>query len=109
MAFLNYHFSYFTLCVVIIDLQDYLGQKLSENIHYFLVILFGAISWFYGYYLGDFEKTFYGWSVGLGLSLIITIPDWPFYNRHQVQWLDELPEYSSETKKSIFKKTVKTN
>ena len=86
-----------------------MGQKLSENIHYFLVILFGGIAWLYGYYLNDFEKTFYGWAAGLGLSLIICIPDWPFYNRHPVEWLDEIPEHSTEAKKSIYKKTIKSN
>ena len=100
--------SYF-MSLFFLHLQDYLGQKLSENIHYFLIILFGTIAWFYGYYLADFQQTFYGWTAGLGLSLIVCIPDWPFYNRHKVEWLDDLPEYSSEAKKSILKKTVKAN
>ena len=91
------------------NVQDYSGQRLSENIHYVIVVLFGTVAWFYGYYVTDFEQTFYGWAIGLGLSLIICIPDWPFYNRNKVQWLDEIPEYSSDMKKSIFKKTVKAN
>ena len=79
--------------------MDYKGQQLSENIYYVLCILCGAIAWVVGFIQGDFSLTVYGWAVGLGLSLLICIPDWPFFNRHPVQWLEEIQGAPKETKK----------
>ena len=78
--------------------MDYRGQQLSERIHYILVILFGAIAWFAGFYYTDFQQTFYGWLVGLVLSLLLCIPDWPWYNRNKVQWLEEIPDHTAAIK-----------
>ena len=52
--------------------MDYAGQKLAENIYYFLTIFFGAIAWIVGYIKEDFYVTVLGWSVGLGLALIVS-------------------------------------
>ena len=53
--------------------MDYAGQKLAENIYYFLTIFFGAIAWIVGYIKEDFYVTVLGWSVGLGLALIVSV------------------------------------
>ena len=76
--------------------MDYKGHQLSENIYYFLTIICGLIAWIVGYVKEDFQLTVYGWAVGLGLSLILCIPDWPMFNRHPVQWLDEVGSRSSK-------------
>jgi len=76
-------------------LQDFQGQKLSEYLYYYLIILCGAAGWLYGYTQQSFLPTFYAWAVGLALSLIVCTPDWPFYNRHPVAWLKEFPRLSS--------------
>ena len=52
--------------------MDYAGQKLAENIYYFLTIFFGAIAWILGYIKEDFYVTVLGLSVGLGLALIVS-------------------------------------
>lgn len=52
--------------------MDYKGQKLAEYIYSFIVILFGAIAWVVGYIQGDFVLTFYGWAIGLALSLLVS-------------------------------------
>mmetsp|Transcript_1359 Transcript_1359/g.2203 ORF Transcript_1359/g.2203 Transcript_1359/m.2203 type:complete len:103 (-) Transcript_1359:525-833(-) len=70
--------------------MDYKGQRLCEYIYSILTILLGAIAWCIGYFQGDFLVTFYGWSIGLGLSLLLCIPDWPMFNRNPVTWLDEI-------------------
>jgi len=75
-------------------LQDFQGQKLSEYLYYYLIILCGAAGWLYGYTQQSFLPTFYAWAVGLALSLIVCTPDWPFYNRHPVAWLKEFPRPS---------------
>jgi uncharacterized membrane protein YiaA len=51
--------------------MDYKGQQLNEYIFSFLTIFCGAIAFLVGFYKNDFQITFYGWSVGLILSLIV--------------------------------------
>eukprot|EP00956_Cyclotella_meneghiniana_P011667 scaffold16423_cov55-Cyclotella_meneghiniana.AAC.4 len=71
--------------------MDYEGQKLSENLFFYIIILFGSIGWVYGYFLQDFTYVFYSWSVGVFISLVLCVPDWPIYNKHPVKWLDCVP------------------
>ena len=70
--------------------MDYYGQQLSEYMYFFLTIFFGSVAWVVGWFYGDFQVTFYGWSVGLGLALILCIPDWPMFNKKPVKWLKEV-------------------
>lgn len=73
-----------------------------------------AIAWIYGYVKQDFYFTFWGWLIGLVLSLLVSvffksrililnrnllslfvfyqlcIPDWPIFNRDPVQWLTKV-------------------
>ena len=53
--------------------MDYEGQKLCENLFYWIIIIFGAIGWVYGYIEQDFVYVFYAWSVGMVISLIVSI------------------------------------
>ncbi|CAM9555942.1 unnamed protein product, partial [Phaeothamnion confervicola] len=71
--------------------QDYKGQQLCEQIYYYLIIVAGAIAWVAGYYYQDFAITFYGWAAGVGVSLVLCVPDWSMYNRNPVDWLPHLP------------------
>ena len=78
--------------------MDYRGQQFSEYLYYFLTIFFGAIAWFVGYFSNDFQLTVYGWAVGLGLALILCIPDWPMYNKHPVTWAKKADSSAVEKK-----------
>ena len=77
--------------------MDYQGQKLSENLFYYIILLFGSIGWIYGYILQDFTYVFYSWSVGVGISLILCVPDWPIYNKHPIKWLESIPDRSDDS------------
>jgi signal peptidase complex subunit 1 len=44
-----------------------------------------------GYIQQDFMMTIYGWGAGLLVALVVCVPDWPWFNRHPVKWLDEVP------------------
>jgi signal peptidase complex subunit 1 len=72
--------------------MDYEGQKLCENLFYWIIIIFGAIGWVYGYMEQDFVHVFYAWGVGMILSIIICVPDWPWFNKHPIKWLDSVPD-----------------
>jgi signal peptidase complex subunit 1 len=77
--------------------MDYQGQKLSENLFYYIILLFGSVGWIYGYILQDFTYVFYSWSVGVGISLVLCVPDWPIYNKHPIKWLESIPDRSDDS------------
>jgi hypothetical protein len=52
--------------------QDFKGQQLSEQLYYYIVILLGALGWIMGYFKESFLYTFYGWAIGVGLSLLVS-------------------------------------
>lgn len=72
--------------------MDYKGQQLSELLFYYITIVFGSIGWIIGYWYQDFSYVFYPWLVGVVLSTLLCVPDWPFYNRHPIQWIDSISE-----------------
>lgn len=51
--------------------QDYVGQKWSEYLYYYIIIICGAIGWVIGWWHESFLLTFYGWLVGVGVSLLV--------------------------------------
>ena len=77
--------------------MDYQGQKLSENLFYYIIILFGSIGWIYGYFLQDFTYVFYSWSVGVVISVVLCVPDWPIFNKHPIKWLENIPDRDGES------------
>ncbi|VEU34690.1 unnamed protein product [Pseudo-nitzschia multistriata] len=72
--------------------MDYEGQRLSELIFYWLIIGFGGVGWVIGYFRQEFFIVFKFWLVGVVLSTVLCVPDWPFYNRHPIKWLDSVPD-----------------
>jgi signal peptidase complex subunit 1 len=100
--------------------MDYEGQRLAELIFYWIILSFGAVGWVIGYFKQDFMVVFQLWLVGVVISVVVRtkvillntralqtvilidcnsfrvvqlcVPDWPFYNRHPVKWLDSVPD-----------------
>mmetsp|Transcript_6442 Transcript_6442/g.10543 ORF Transcript_6442/g.10543 Transcript_6442/m.10543 type:complete len:82 (+) Transcript_6442:153-398(+) len=73
--------------------MDYKGQYLSEILYFIITILFGVVAWVYGYVTKDFSNTLYGWFIGAAIATVLCVPDWPFFNRNPVQWLEDLPDH----------------
>mmetsp|Transcript_3730 Transcript_3730/g.9872 ORF Transcript_3730/g.9872 Transcript_3730/m.9872 type:complete len:80 (+) Transcript_3730:211-450(+) len=72
--------------------MDYEGQKLAELLFYWIIIGFGGVGWVIGHFQQDFMIVFKFWLVGVAISLVLCVPDWPFYNRHPVKWLESVPD-----------------
>lgn len=72
--------------------MDYEGQRLAELLFQWIICSFGAVGWVIGYMHQNFYHTFYVWLVGVIISVIICVPDWPFFNRHPVKWLESVPD-----------------
>ncbi|GAX26598.1 signal peptidase complex subunit 1 [Fistulifera solaris] len=80
--------------------MDYEGQKLAELIFYIIILTFGCIGWVIGYFQEDFTVVFQAWLAGVVLSVILCVPDWPFYNRHPIKWLESVPDRRQHAKSS---------
>mmetsp|Transcript_18285 Transcript_18285/g.26258 ORF Transcript_18285/g.26258 Transcript_18285/m.26258 type:complete len:82 (+) Transcript_18285:52-297(+) len=80
--------------------MDFEGQKLVEILLQVIITFFGAVGWILGYIKQDFFICFYAWLVGVVLSIIICVPDWPFFNRNPIKWTDSVPEKRKKEKKN---------
>ena len=70
-------------------------------------MLFGLAGFAVGYMKQDFRVTFQFLSAGGGISAVICLPDWPWWNRHPLQWL-EAPEEGGEKEGGEKKKKKKS-
>ncbi|GLT37462.1 hypothetical protein SLA2020_117780 [Shorea laevis] len=60
--------------------MDWQGQKLEEQ----LIVVACTTS----YILGSFQMMVLIYADGMVLTTLITIPNWPFFNRHPLKLLD---------------------
>lgn len=68
--------------------MDWQGQKLAEHLMQLLLVVFAIVAFITGYVLGSFRTMLLTYAGGVVLTSLITIPNWPFFNRHPLQWLD---------------------
>ena len=65
--------------------MDWQGQKFAEQI---MLLMFAVIAFVAGYVLGSFQMMILVYAGGVTLTTLITIPNWPFFNRNPLNWLD---------------------
>lgn len=70
--------------------MDFQGQKLAEQLLLWLIIGFAAAGFLAGYLAQDFQLMVKLEGVGLVVSLLAVLPDWPLYNRNPTTWLAPL-------------------
>ncbi|XP_039047220.1 probable signal peptidase complex subunit 1 [Hibiscus syriacus] len=66
--------------------MDWQGKKLVEQI---LLLVFAVISFVVGYWLGSVQMMMIVYAVGVVLTALITVPNWPFFNHHPLNWFSE--------------------
>jgi len=66
--------------------MDYKGQEKSEKLGQKLLIFVGALSFLTGYIRGSFGLMMGLFAVGFLISFVITVPNWPMYNRDPISW-----------------------
>ncbi|KAF5741158.1 Microsomal signal peptidase 12 kDa subunit (SPC12) [Tripterygium wilfordii] len=86
-------------CCVGLDLiwkveMDWQGQKLSEQLMQIILLTFAVVAFVTGFVTGSFQMMILIYAGGVVLTTLITVPNWPFFNRHPLNWLD-----SSEAEK----------
>ncbi|KAE8707285.1 putative signal peptidase complex subunit 1 [Hibiscus syriacus] len=68
--------------------MDWQGQKLVEQIMQIMLLVFAVIAFVAGYVLGSFRMMMIVYAGGVALTALITVPNWPLFNRHPLNWLD---------------------
>jgi len=59
---------------------------------YWIILSFGGVGWIIGYFQQDFMIVFKFWLVGVVISVVLCVPDWPYFNRHPIKWLESVPD-----------------
>lgn len=76
--------------------MDYAGQRLAEQLNLYILLIFAIIAFVVGYLTSSFALLMKIYSVGLLLDAALVVPNWPWLNKHPLQWLPPLKE--DETK-----------
>ncbi|GHJ87821.1 hypothetical protein NliqN6_4223 [Naganishia liquefaciens] len=66
---------------------DFEGQKTSETIAKYGLIASAFIAYFVAWSLGSVKYSMLTFGFGFLIVLLITIPPWPIYNSHPIEWL----------------------
>ncbi|GFP92732.1 probable signal peptidase complex subunit 1 [Phtheirospermum japonicum] len=69
--------------------MDWQGQKLAEQLMQLMLVFFAVAAFITGYVLGSFQTMLLVYAAGVVLTSLITIPNWPLFNRHPLHWLDQ--------------------
>lgn len=68
--------------------MDWQGQKLAEQLMQIMLVAFAVVAFTVGYILGSFQLMLLIYAAGVVLTTLVTVPNWPFFNRHHLKWLD---------------------
>ena len=71
--------------------MDFEGQILSERIYRIILVVFTIIAMIVSYITQRLCHGVYILCSGLILSLLVCLPSWPMYNKHQLKWLKYTP------------------
>ncbi|KAI0804687.1 microsomal signal peptidase subunit [Irpex lacteus] len=66
---------------------DFEGQKQVDQIARISIIALTVVSFLIGFVLQSLQATFLVFGVGTVVVLLVTVPPWPKFNQHPVQWL----------------------
>ncbi len=75
--------------------MDFQGQKISELVSMVLLIITGFVSFTVGYTKEDFALFIKLFLAGTAITCAITVPDWPFYNKLELQWQPSINDKGS--------------
>lgn len=66
--------------------MDLKGQKLSEQFCLYTLIFAAVVAFLAGWISGQFRFTLFTYSIGVLLTALLAVPDWPWFNRYPLQW-----------------------
>ncbi|XP_015698555.2 probable signal peptidase complex subunit 1 [Oryza brachyantha] len=68
--------------------MDWQGQKLAEMLMQLLLVASAVAAFVVGYAVADFQLMLLVYAGGVVLTALVTVPNWPFFNRHPLKWLE---------------------
>ncbi|KAG2706646.1 hypothetical protein I3760_05G113300 [Carya illinoinensis] len=68
--------------------MDWQGQKLAEELMQIMLLAFALIAFAMGYISGSFQMMVLIYAGGVVLTTLLTVPNWPLFNRHPLKWLE---------------------
>ncbi|XP_068664495.1 signal peptidase complex subunit 1-like [Aristolochia californica] len=68
--------------------MDWQGQKLSEMLMQIMLVVHAVVAFVVGYTFSSFQMMLVIVAGGVLLTTLVTVPDWPWFNRHPLNWLD---------------------
>jgi signal peptidase complex subunit 1 len=70
--------------------MDWQGQKLSEHLMQYLLLGSAIIAFLAGYLTSSYSTMLCTYLAGVIVTFLVTVPDWPFYNRKPLHWLEPM-------------------
>ncbi|WVZ87004.1 hypothetical protein U9M48_033707, partial [Paspalum notatum var. saurae] len=68
--------------------MDWQGQKRAEMLMQVLLVASAVAAFLAGYVRADFQFMLLVYAAGVVLTALVTVPNWPFFNRNPLKWLD---------------------
>ncbi|KAJ0988873.1 hypothetical protein J5N97_007229 [Dioscorea zingiberensis] len=68
--------------------MDWQGQRRAEMLMQVMLVVFGVVALVVGYSMGSFRTMMLIYAGGVTLTALITVPNWPCFNRHPLTWLE---------------------
>lgn len=68
--------------------MDWQGQKRAEILMQILLLVSSIAAFAIGYTMGSFQMMLLIYAGGVVLTALVTVPNWPFFNRHPLKWLE---------------------
>ena len=69
--------------------MDFVGQGRANLLHYVLLYGSGAVGFVYGFFTQRYLDTFRIIFATYVLTVLLTVPSWPIWNRNQVVFADQ--------------------
>ena len=72
--------------------MDFEGQILCERLYRSILVVFTIIAMIVSYSTQKLCHGVYILCFGFILTLLLCLPSWPMYNKHQLKWLKYVPQ-----------------
>lgn len=70
--------------------MDWQGQKLAEQLMQYVLFGSALVAFVTGYFTSSYSTMLYIYLAGVVVTFLVAVPDWPFFNRHNITWLDPI-------------------
>jgi signal peptidase complex subunit 1 len=78
--------------------MDLKGQRLCEALCFYLVLATTVGAFAAGVYTQSLKNLFLVYAGGVSITFLVGVPNYPWYNRHPLKWLDPIEQEQDEAK-----------